>query len=96
MVVSHGSRFPGDELLHEGEPDSHADTAVDLPLNIQRVDRPSHVVGGHDLRHRHFSRVDVHRNEGEVGGEGIGGIRDPLSGLSVKRSRLGIEVPLPD
>ena len=79
-------------LLHEGEPDALRDPALDLSFDEGRVDGGPHVVGGDDAPRRHGAELQVDLHAGNLGGEAVGRVRDPLTVL-VERGAGRVEEP---
>ena len=58
--------------LHDGLGVAHVDAALDLPLDHDRVDRPTAVVGDPDLLDRDHAGLEIDADLGDVRGRGVG------------------------
>ena len=86
---------PWHELLHQGEAQALGDAAVDLALDLDRVDRPAHVVRRDDAADTDRAQRGVDLDLRELRGEAVGGIGDALA-VGVERRRRRIEAALSD
>ena len=73
--------------LHEREPEALRDPAVDLALDLGRVDRPADVVGRDDPANLDGPELGIDLDLGDLGPERVGLVRHALA-VGVERRRL--------
>src|SRR5262249_56898317 len=91
QVVVQVFRASRNVFLHQREAKTLGDAAVNLALNLRRVDGAADVVGGDDLVDLHGPELRIDLDRGKLRGEAIGLVSNPLS-IGVKLRGFGVIV----
>ena len=77
----------GDVFLHQRQADALRGAAVDLALDLLRIDRLADVVRGGDLQHLHGAEVEIDLHQRDLGREAVAGVRHALPVRIERRGR---------